>query len=70
MYIRHFPLRLGDVKEVSVRESLYILRRGLAGFGMLYRRVGAFNITEELVCVNEEGIVKTWVNANLAKFYS
>jgi hypothetical protein len=38
----------------------------LEGFKILQEQVGNFHIHENLVLINEEGIVKVWLNSNLA----
>lgn len=66
VYIEPYPLRMSNIKDVQFPENLYLLARVLKGFKILYDKVGRFHITEDLVCINEEGIVKVWMNHNLA----
>jgi hypothetical protein len=41
----------------------------LSGYRRLYERVGRFYLAEEQVCVDEEGTVRVWLNADLSKNY-
>lgn len=66
VYIEPIPLRISNIKDVQFPENLYLLSRTLKGFKILYDKVGKFHITEDLVCINEEGIVKVWLNHNLS----
>jgi hypothetical protein len=59
-------MRMSELTSLRFPENLYLLSRMLSGFELLYRRVGVFAVTEHLVCINEEGVVKVWLNPNLA----
>lgn len=63
-------MRLGNLKQIPFPENLYVLRRALLGFRILHSIVGHFHITEDLVCINKEGIIKVWVHADLSKCYA
>lgn len=42
----------------------------MSGFRILYSIIGYFHITEDLVCINKEGIIKVWVHADLSKCHA
>ena len=41
----------------------------LKGFKKLYDHIGPFPICEEQICINEQGLVKVWLNRDLSKNY-
>lgn len=43
-----------------------MLKVCLLGFRQLYFQVGYFPVKEDLVCVDAEGHVRVWMNANLS----
>jgi uncharacterized MAPEG superfamily protein len=59
---------MDQLTNVYFPENLYLLSRMFSGFKLLYQKLGSFKVTKHLVCINEEGIVKVWSNANLAKW--
>lgn len=69
VYIQHIPIRLSDVTDIPFDESLYILRSSLLGFEKLYNESGYFQVMEEQVCIDKEGHIKVWLNADLSKNY-
>lgn len=61
------PVRLSELKNVPLNESLYILQEALIGFKTICEKAGPVRITNELVCFDTEGRVKVWLNEHLAK---
>lgn len=66
LYLERIPIRLEDVEHVPYPDYLHIFDVALKGFAQLARWVGYFPIDEGMVGINEQGIVKVWLNANLA----
>lgn len=66
VYIKHIPLRLCDVRDVPVPESLYLMSRALQGFHLLYQEVGKFKPFDDMLSIDDEGVVKVWLSADLS----
>lgn len=43
---------------------MHLYSQAFQGFSLLYKQVGGFNITEEMIGVNNEGVVKVWLNSD------
>lgn len=67
MYVEHIPVRLSDIQDIPFPENLYLLYSALDGFEKLYRTIGYFHISEELICMDKDGQVKVWLNPDLSK---
>jgi hypothetical protein len=48
-------------------ETLYILKQALEGYQLLYKKVGEFEVREEMMGLNSEGEFKVWCGTNPAK---
>ena len=68
-YIQHIPVRLCDITDIPYEEFLYILKLSLRGFKKLYKKVGYFIVKEDLVCIDKEGTIRVWMNADLSCHY-
>lgn len=64
--MRHVPIRLCDVQDVPLPESLYLMGRAFQGFYLLYQAVGKLKPFDDMVCIDEEGVVKVWLSADLS----
>jgi hypothetical protein len=69
VFLEHVGLRLSQVEEVPLGETLYVLGEALEGFQQLYQHSGYFRVRDEQICVDRAGRVKVWVNADLARNY-
>jgi hypothetical protein len=58
--------RLADIKDVPFPENLYIVQAALRGFYFLFEQVGYFSISEDLICMNQEGNVKVWLHSDFS----
>ena len=43
-----------------------MLKECVVGFERLFNRFGGFDITENMIAVNEKGFCKVWVNENFS----
>lgn len=46
-----------------------MLQASLEGFQKLYKNVGYFTVSEDLICIDRDGKVKVWFNPDLSKHY-
>ena len=60
------PRRWWELPQLTADETNYALGEALKGYDNLYKRMGAFDVTPNMVGVNEEGKVKVWANENFA----
>jgi hypothetical protein len=60
-------LRLKEINDIPLGDQLYLYHATLAGFKILYEKVGFFDITEEMIFFTQEGRAKVWMNPNLSK---
>jgi hypothetical protein len=51
---------------LTVDESVYALGEALRGYEALFKRMGSFDVTPNMLGINEEGKVKVWANVNFA----
>lgn len=56
------PKTLNEINSFSFPESLCVLRKSLRGFQDLYERAGAFEITDKMIGINNNGQPKVWLN--------
>lgn len=69
IYLEHIGVRLSQIQDIPLSDSLFILLEALTGFEQLYHHAGYFQVEEEQICVDKGGRVKVWVNGNLSKNY-
>lgn len=67
VYVERIPVRLSDIEDIPFPENLYLLLSALDGLEKLYRSVGYFRPTEDLVCMDRDGRVKAWLNPDLSR---
>lgn len=60
------PLRLSDVNNLTEEESLLVLRSAYRGFNTLGTFYGPIEPYEDMICFNEKGVPKVWLNSNLS----
>ena len=51
----------------NFEEVLYILASSSSGFNTLSSFFGPLEPNEDMICFNDEGRVKVWLNENLSK---
>lgn len=61
------PFRLSDLKTVSFREALYVIRETLLGCRMIHNFQGPVLINDDMIGFTPAGKVKVWLNSNFAK---
>jgi hypothetical protein len=67
LYIEHIPLRLSQITDIPFPDNLYLLKACLRGFYYIFLHTTNLDIREDQICLNEEGKIKVWMNANLCK---
>lgn len=60
------PLRLNQLPQLTFEESLYALSEAFRGYKDCYNKLGPFEITDEMIGINNDGEVKVWVNEDFA----
>ena len=59
-------MRLSQLEDIPISDTLFILQECLEGFMQLYQHSSYFRIDEELICIDRMGKVKVWVNSDLS----
>jgi hypothetical protein len=62
-------LRLSQIEDIPLSDSLFILVEAIEGFLQLYQHSGYFKIHDEQIGFDRSGKVKVWVNPDLSKNY-
>lgn len=60
------PQRLSNTYNLTEPEALCILRSAYNGFNTMESFYGPIEPYEDMICFNEEGVPKVWLNSNLA----
>lgn len=66
VYVENIPIRLVNIEDIPYPENLYVLQSSLDGFKKLREWAGFFKVVEDMVCIDRNGKVKTWVNTDLS----
>lgn len=66
LFLEKIYLRLSDLSDLSLEDSLHMMVASLAGFKKLYDRFGFFRVTEQMIGINVRFIVKVWMSENFA----
>jgi hypothetical protein len=61
------PLRLNELPQVTFQESVYVLTESLRGYKDCYNKLGPFEVTSEMIGINNDGEIKVWVNPDFAE---
>lgn len=69
VYVEFIKTRLSDITDIPFPENLYVGLSMLEGYNKLYENISYFHIEENQVCVDMDGHVKVWINADLSKNY-
>lgn len=67
LFTERIPLRLFQFSDIQFPDILHVYSQCLKGFAELYDTVGYFVITEQMVGINTEGVVKVWLNRNFGR---
>ena len=65
LYLERIPARLGSISCVAEKDIFGIFSQSFRGFWDLYEKIGSFNISENMICFNQYGVVKVWINSDL-----
>ena len=65
IYLEHVGVRLSQIEDIPLSDSLYILLTALEGYQQLYYHSGYFRVEEDQICIDKGGKVKVWVNSDL-----
>ena len=52
------------VKEIPYPDIIHLYSQAFQGFSQLYKQVGGFNVTEEMIGINNEVVGKVWLNSD------
>lgn len=69
LFIECIPIRLSDIQHIPYPDSLHLLSQSLLGFHQLANEVGFFPIEQEYIGVNNDGVVKVWMNDHYEKSF-
>jgi hypothetical protein len=69
LYTERIPLKLSEIKDIPWPDNLYILISALDGFSLIYNKIGYFVVQEYMICINNQGKAKVWINDDLSKNY-
>jgi len=67
VYVQHIPIRLTDITDIPLPDSLYMVKCSLLGFKKLFEKLGYFNAIEEHIGIDREGHVRVWLNADFSR---
>jgi hypothetical protein len=62
VFTESIPIRATDLNNLPLKESIYMLTEAIRGFDDCYSKVGAFEVTEDMIGLNKNGHVKVWLN--------
>ena len=62
LFIEEIPIRLSDIEDVPFPDNLHLYSQCLGGLRELASSVGCFEVMEECIGVNAQGVVKVWMN--------
>ena len=65
LYLERIHLRLSDIDEIPYPDILHMYSQCFKGYAELFDAFGYFDVIEEMICVNKEGVVKVWINKTL-----
>ncbi len=68
-YIKKVEVRLKEINDIPVDDSIYLFYACLKGFCALYEKIGAFQVEEDMIFIDRNGLVRVWMNNNLSKNY-
>jgi|JI6StandDraft_1071083.scaffolds.fasta_scaffold11928_1 hypothetical protein len=66
LFVEKIYLRLSDLTNLSLEDSLHMMIASLAGFKKLYEKFGFFRVTEKMIGINVRCMVKVWISENYA----
>lgn len=69
VYVEHVRVRLSEISDIPFPDSLYVLMECFEGYGRIYEHSKYFQVEESQVCVDQQGNLKVWVNADLSVNY-
>ena len=58
----HIPVRVHQLRQLSLPESVYLLSESIRGFDDCHSKVGHFLITDQMIGLNKNGHVRVWLN--------
>jgi hypothetical protein len=69
VYLEHVGLRLSQIEDIPLSDSLYILLSALEGYQQLYFHAGYFRIEEEQIGIDRNGKVRVWISGDFSRNY-
>lgn len=67
LFLQTIPIRLSDIEHIPFPDYLHLISQSLRGFQELAREVGYFPVEEEYIGINNNGVVKVWMNEHFEK---
>lgn len=67
LFLEHINHRLSEIDHIPYPDVLHMYHQAFRGFAELYDRVGYFEVEDDLICMNQHGKVKVWLNRDLSK---
>ena len=67
VFLESTPCRLSKVDQIPFPDILHVYYQCFIGFKELFEFAGYFDVTEDLICINKQGVVKVWLNPSLEK---
>ena len=68
MLVENITNRISDhCQDLTFEQALYILFVSASGYNTLTSFFGPLEPHEDMICINDEGQVKIWLNENLAR---
>lgn len=64
LFLEKIYLRLSDLVNISLEDSLHMMIASIAGFKKLFDKFGFFSITEKMIGVDSHYTVKVWISEN------
>ena len=63
LLVEYVPFRLNAFRNaLTFQEALVVLNSALAGYNILNYIYGPLHTSEDMICINEQGIPKVWIN--------
>lgn len=65
VFFESIPCRLSKIDQIPYPDVLHVYYQCFTGFKELFEFAGYFDVTEDLICINKQGVVKVWLNPSL-----
>lgn len=69
VYLERMHFRLLELIDIPLEEGLYIIESALEGYEKMFSKTGYFEVSSDMIGINNEGKVKVWINKNFSKSF-